>query len=41
MLIELTENKMIQEGLLGRFLPIIKSVAGEALERYSTQESAL
>ena len=32
---------MIQEGLLGRFLPIIKSVSEEACKRYSTNESAL
>ena len=38
---EITENQLIQEGLLGRFLPMILGVANEALRRYTDAESVL
>lgn len=41
MLDDITESSLIQDGLLGRFTPILQAVAQEALTRYSTQESVL
>jgi hypothetical protein len=41
MLQDITEKQLIQQGLIGKFLPIILSVSREALTRYSTDEAAL
>ena len=41
MLNEITENQLIQEGLLGKFTPILVKFANEALRRYTTPESVL
>ena len=41
MLDDITESSLIQDGLLGRFAPIIKAMAQEALNRYTTEESIL
>ena len=41
MLEDITNSSLIQEGLLGRFTPILKAVAAEALARYTSQESVL
>ena len=41
MLDEITESNLIQEGLLGRFTPILVAMATEALRRYTTEESIL
>ena len=38
---ETTESSLIQEGLLGRFTPILRGMAEEALRRYTTEESVL
>ena len=35
MLDDLTESSLIQEGLLGRFMPILTSMAEDALRRYT------
>jgi hypothetical protein len=41
MLQEITENRLIQEGLIGKFIPLVLSVANEALVRYTDRESVL
>ena len=41
MLDDITDSSLIQEGLLGRFTPILKAVAAEALKRYTSEESIL
>lgn len=38
---ELTENDLIQNGLIGKFLPMILAVVNEALLRYSDREAVL
>jgi ribosomal protein S25 len=38
---DIAENQMIQEGLLGKFTPILVSFAHETLRRYTEPESAL
>ena len=41
MIDDLTESALIQEGLLGRFTPMLQATAEEALRKYSSNESAL
>ena len=41
MLDEITESSLIQEGLLGKFTPILQAMAKEALKRYTSSESCL
>ena len=41
MLDEITESSLIQEGILGRFTPILQAIAQEALRRNTTNESVL
>jgi len=41
MLAKITEENLIQDGLLGRFTPILQSVANEALRKYSDAEACL
>jgi len=36
---EITENRLIQEGIIGKFMPMVLSVANEALSRYTDQAS--
>jgi len=38
---EITENQLIQEGLLGRFLPLISKVAKRALTTFQQPEAVL
>lgn len=38
---DIAENQLLQEGLLGRFTPILETFAKESLKRYSSPESAL
>ena len=40
MLDDVTESSMIQQGLLGKFTPILRQMAEETLRRYSTEEEA-
>lgn len=37
----MTENDLVQNGLIGRFLPMILLVTEEALIRYSDREAVL
>lgn len=41
MLQDITENQLIQEGLLGKFTPILVCFANETLKRYTTPSSVL
>jgi len=38
---DIAENQLIQEGMLGKFTPILVTFAKESLVRYTTPESAL
>lgn len=41
MLTNITENNLIQDGLIGKFLPMILTVSNEALARYTDREAIL
>ena len=41
MLDDITESSLIQEGLLGRFTPVLQGMAKKALKLYTERESCL